>query len=97
VFTVIARSVSDEAIQEAAARGCPELAEPAIGRAICTTGWPKTTDLRFVLEQTSVLASPDGMMAVVITPWRSNGYHQDGKPFSRPGRAPMVFSKYGGR
>ena len=46
--------------------------------------WPKTTDFRFVLEQTSVLASPDSMMAIVIAPWTSTGYHPDGKPFLRP-------------
>jgi ketosteroid isomerase-like protein len=54
--------------------------------------WPKTTDFRFVLEQTSVLASPDGMMATVIAPWTSTGYHPDGQPFPRPGRATLVFS-----
>jgi ketosteroid isomerase-like protein len=56
--------------------------------------WPKTSDFRFTLEQTEVLASPDGMMAIVIAPWTSTGYHEDGKPFPRPGRATMVFSKY---
>jgi ketosteroid isomerase-like protein len=55
--------------------------------------WPKTADFRFVHEQSSVLASPDGMMAIVIVPWTSTGYHPDGKPFPRPGRATMVFSK----
>lgn len=55
--------------------------------------WPKTTDFRFVLEQVSVLASPDGLMATVIAPWTSTGYHQDGSAFARPGRATMVFSK----
>jgi ketosteroid isomerase-like protein len=54
--------------------------------------WPKTTDFRFVLEQTLVLASPDSMMATVIAPWTSTGYHLDGKPFPRPGRATLVFS-----
>src|SRR5450631_1309784 len=54
--------------------------------------WPKTTDFRFVLEQTSVLASRDGMMATVIAPWTSTGYHPDGHPFPRPGRATLVFS-----
>src|SRR5205807_6544473 len=48
--------------------------------------WPKTTDFRFVLEQTSILASPDSMMATVIAPWTSTGYHPDGNPFPRPGR-----------
>jgi len=55
--------------------------------------WPKTSDFRFVLEQTSVLAPPDGTMAVVIAPWTSTGYHPDGTPFPRPGRATMVFAR----
>jgi ketosteroid isomerase-like protein len=55
--------------------------------------WPKTTDFRFVLEQTLVLASPDSMMATVIAPWTSTGYHPDGKSFPRPGRATLVFSR----
>ncbi len=57
--------------------------------------WPKTADFRFVHEQTSVLASPDGNMAIVIAPWTSTGYDPDGKPFPRPGRATMVFSREG--
>jgi len=59
--------------------------------------WPNTTDFRFVLEQTSLLASPDGKMAVAIAPWTSTGYHEDGKTFPRPGRATLVFSKHGDR
>jgi ketosteroid isomerase-like protein len=55
--------------------------------------WPRTTDFRFVIEQTSVLASPDRMMATVIAPWTSTGYHVDGTPFARPGRATLVFSR----
>ena len=55
--------------------------------------WPKTTDFRFALENISVLASPDNKMATVIAPWTSTGYHPDGTPFPRPGRATMVFSR----
>ena len=55
--------------------------------------WPKTTDFRFDLDHASVLASPDAMMAIVIAPWTSTGYHPDGTSFPRPGRATMVFSK----
>lgn len=55
--------------------------------------WPKTTDFRFVLEQTSILVSSDGTMATVIAPWTSTGYHPDGSVFPRPGRATMVFSR----
>ena len=57
--------------------------------------WPRTTDFRFVLAQTVVLMSSDGTMATVVAPWTSTGYHADGKPFPRPGRATMVFSKHG--
>jgi hypothetical protein len=53
--------------------------------------WPKTTDFRFVLEQASVLASPDGRMAIVIAPWTSTGYHPDGQPFPRPAAPPWCF------
>ena len=38
--------------------------------------WPKTSDFRFTLEQTEVLAASDGSMAIVIAPWTSTGYHQ---------------------
>jgi ketosteroid isomerase-like protein len=57
--------------------------------------WPKTADFRFVLDQTSILASPDGTMATVIAPWTSTGYHPDGNPFTRPCRATMVISREG--
>jgi ketosteroid isomerase-like protein len=46
--------------------------------------WPRTADFRFDLAGTHVLASPD--MAVVIAPWSSTGFGQDGAPFDRPGR-----------
>ena len=57
--------------------------------------WPKTTDFHFTLEQAEVLASPDGRMAIVVAPWTSTGYHEDGTLFPRPGRATLVFSKDG--
>ena len=59
--------------------------------------WPRTTDFRFDLAQTHVLASDDGGMAVVIAPWNSTGYQTDGTAFDRPGRATMVFHKSDGR
>jgi ketosteroid isomerase-like protein len=55
--------------------------------------WPRTADFRFDLAHTQVLASPDGVMAVVIAPWTSTGFHEDGTVFDRPGRATLVFSK----
>ena len=53
--------------------------------------WPRTADFRFDLDRMRVLKSDDGTMAVVIVPWTSTGFHEDGKKFDRPGRATMVF------
>jgi hypothetical protein len=40
-------------------------------------------------------ASPDGQMAVAITPWGSTGYNQDGSAFDRPGRASIILMRGG--
>jgi ketosteroid isomerase-like protein len=53
--------------------------------------WPRTSDFRFNLEETQVLASADGSVAIASAPWTSTGYHRDGSTFLRPGRATMVF------
>ena len=55
--------------------------------------WPKTDDFRFDLAATHVLASDDESMAVVIAPWTSTGFHEDGTKFDRPGRATIVLHK----
>lgn len=55
--------------------------------------WPRTTDFRFQLDRARVLASPDAAMASVLAPWTSTGYHPDGTPFDRPGRATLVFAR----
>lgn len=55
--------------------------------------WPRTSDFRFDLAGTQILAAADGSMAVAIAPWTSTGYHPDGSSFDRPGRATMVFEK----
>jgi ketosteroid isomerase-like protein len=58
--------------------------------------WPRTDDFRFDLATTHVLASDDGSMAVVVAPWTSTGFHEDGSRFDRPGRATIVFHKRDG-
>jgi ketosteroid isomerase-like protein len=57
--------------------------------------WPRTADFRFNLDGVHVLAAGD--MAVVVAPWTSTGFHQDGTRFDRPGRATMVFHRADGR
>ena len=59
--------------------------------------WPKTSGFAFVAGETRVLASPDGRMAVAITPWGSTGYHPDGSAFDRPGRASIILMREGDR
>ena len=58
--------------------------------------WPRTDDFRFNLATTHVLASDGGSMAVVVAPWTSTGFHEDGSRFDRPGRATLVFHKRDG-
>ena len=55
--------------------------------------WPRTADFAFDLDNTAIMASPDGAMVVAITPWTSTGFHPDGSPFDRPGRATLVLQK----
>jgi ketosteroid isomerase-like protein len=57
--------------------------------------WPRTADFRFDLDATHILVSDDRSMAIVIAPWTSTGFHPDGKPFDRPGRATMIFHRSG--
>ena len=55
--------------------------------------WPCTENFAFDLGNTAVLASPDGNMAIVIAPWTSTGFHPDGVPFDRPGRATITLAR----
>ena len=55
--------------------------------------WPRTADFRFDLANSLVLASPDGAMAVAVAPWTSTGFHKNGEPFDRPGRATIVLAR----
>ena len=55
--------------------------------------WPRTAEFRFDLPNTEVLASADGSMAVAVTPWTSQGWHPDGAPFDRPGRATIMLAR----
>jgi len=55
--------------------------------------WPRTEGFTFDLANTTVLASADGSMAVAVAPWTSTGFHADGTPFDRPGRATIVLAR----
>jgi ketosteroid isomerase-like protein len=55
--------------------------------------WPRTAEFRFDLANTMVMAAPDGAIAVAIAPWTSTGFHENGTPFDRPGRATIVLAR----
>jgi ketosteroid isomerase-like protein len=55
--------------------------------------WPRTRDFAFDLQNTEILASPDGQVAVAVTPWTSIGWHPDGREFDRPGRATIMLQR----
>ena len=55
--------------------------------------WPRTDGFSFDMDAVEVLATDS--MAVVIAPWLSIGFHEDGAKFDRPGRATLVFHRAG--
>ena len=54
--------------------------------------WPTIDDFRFLLPECRFLVSAGRSMASVVAPWISTGYHEDGRPYPRPGRATLVFA-----
>ena len=55
--------------------------------------WPRTEAFSFLLDQTAVLASPDGAVVIAVAPWTSIGFHRDGSRFDRPGRSTLVLQR----
>lgn len=56
--------------------------------------WPTIRDFTFDLDQLRWRWSGDQGWAVVT--WTSTGFHPDGQPFARPGRATLVFVRSDG-
>jgi ketosteroid isomerase-like protein len=55
--------------------------------------WPTMAAFRFLTEQLECGVSNDGCQAWAVLPWTSTGYHEDGAPFDRPGRATVIFTR----
>lgn len=55
--------------------------------------WPTIDCFRFDLSTLRCVVSPDRLQGVGIVVWTSTGYHEDGKPFDRPGRATVIFRR----
>lgn len=55
--------------------------------------WGNIAEFRFRLEELVVQVADDASLAVAIVPWTSTGFHRDGRPFDRPGRATVVLRR----
>ncbi len=53
--------------------------------------WPDIADFRFHVEALHGAIFSDNAWAAC--PWSSTGFHQDGTPFQRPGRATVIFQR----
>jgi ketosteroid isomerase-like protein len=55
--------------------------------------WPTIDGFSWRLDDVQALVSPDRLFAVGMAVWDSTGYHPDGTPFERPGRATCSFKR----
>jgi ketosteroid isomerase-like protein len=55
--------------------------------------WPNISDFRWRLDDVRAFVSPDRLSAVGLAIWDSTGYHEDGSPFDRPGRATVSLER----
>ena len=55
--------------------------------------WPTIDRLVWRLDDAEALVSPDRLFAVGLAVRDSTGYHPDGKPFDRRGRASVSFAR----
>lgn len=60
--------------------------------------WPNITGFRFDQRRLHYLISPDRRLMGAMLPWRSTGFHPDGRRFLRNGRVTIILSRErGGR
>lgn len=55
--------------------------------------WPTINGFRFATDAMQAMFSPDGLQATAVVAWSSTGYHEDGRTFTRNGRATVVFTR----
>jgi len=55
--------------------------------------WPTIEGFAWRLEDVKALVSPDRLLAVGLAVFDSTGYHKDGKPFDRAGRATVSLAR----
>ena len=55
--------------------------------------WPSIEDYRYDLSTLEVVTSPDRLMAMGASIFRSTGIHKDGSKFERNGRATVILQR----
>ena len=55
--------------------------------------WPYIDGFRWRIDELRAIVSADRLTAVGMAVFDSTGYHQDGRPYDRPGRATIVLSR----
>lgn len=55
--------------------------------------WPTIEGFTFLVDRLEADVSEDGKHAYGIVPWTSTGFHEDGTPYQRPGRATVLFTR----
>jgi ketosteroid isomerase-like protein len=53
--------------------------------------WGTIEGFHFLVDELRCGESSDSLQSWAVVPWTSTGFHQDGAPFDRPGRATVIF------
>ena len=67
----------------------------AVEQAQWRNVWPFITGFRWRPNAFRGIVSPDRLAATGMAVWDSTGFHQDGKPYERPGRATVALARQG--
>lgn len=67
--------------------------QPGAEAAQWSNVWPFIDGFRWRIDQLRAIVSADRLTAVGMAVFDSTGYHQDGLPYDRPGRATIALSR----
>jgi ketosteroid isomerase-like protein len=65
----------------------------AVEQAQWRNVWPFIEGFRWRQNAFRGIVSPDRLAATGMAVWDSTGFHQDGKPYERPGRATVALAR----
>jgi ketosteroid isomerase-like protein len=64
-----------------------------VERAQWRNVWPVTSGFCYRMDDIRAIVSADRLTAIGMGVFDSTGYHPDGKPYERPGRTTVAFSR----